>query len=217
MTGVVKALPQFVYGGGWSTTLYFGNTTTDAAGVALKFIGEDGSPLSVPAAGGSSMTLNLAPRGSAAVEAPDSGGLVSGWVQATVPEGVIGYAVFRQTAPGRMAQEAVVPLSGTTASTSTLLFDETSFITAVAVLNPSAAAATVAITAFDENGAALGTSTLSLAAGAKQAFTLRDRAGLTPMAGKRGSVEFAVSGGAVSVLGIRFSDAAFTSIPPVER
>jgi hypothetical protein len=56
-----------------------------------------------------------------------------------------------------------------------------------------------------------------LAGGSKQAFTLRGRAGLAAMTGKRGSVEFAASGGAVSVLGIRFSDAAFTSIPPVER
>ncbi|NWF83586.1 MAG: hypothetical protein HXY18_07140 [Bryobacteraceae bacterium] len=68
VTGTVKALPQFVYGGGWSTSLYFGNTAADAANVALKFFGEDGSPLNVPAAGGSPMTLNLAPRGSATVE-----------------------------------------------------------------------------------------------------------------------------------------------------
>lgn len=63
----------------------------------------------------------------------------------------------------------------------------------------------------------MGGSTLTLAGGSKQAFTLRGRAGLAAMTGKRGSVEFAASGGAVSVLGIRFSDAAFTSIPPVER
>ena len=30
-------------------------------------------------------------------------------------------------------------------------------------------------------------------------------------------MDFSASGGAVSVLGIRFSDAAFTSILPVER
>ena len=91
--------------------------------MALKFIADDGTELNVPAAGGSSLTMNLAGRGSATLEAPDAGALVSGWVQAIVPEGVIGYAVFRQSVAGRLAQEAVVPLSGTTTSMTTLLFD----------------------------------------------------------------------------------------------
>jgi hypothetical protein len=217
VTGTAKALPQFVFGGGWSTTLYFGNPTAAAAKVGLRFVADDGSALNVPAAGGSALTLNLAGRGSASLEAPDSGALVSGWVQATIPDGVNGYAVFRQAVAGRMTQEAVVPLSGTTSGTSSILFDESGFVTAVAVLNPGGSASTVTVSAYDEGGSLVGASTLSLAAGAKTAFTARDRAGLAGIIGKRGMLEFASGSGAVSVLGIRFSDAAFTSIPAVER
>lgn len=217
VTGTAMSLPQFVYGGGWATTLYFGNTTTTATAVALKFIAEDGSALNVAAAGGSSVTLNLAARGTAALEATDTGTLQSGWVQVTVPTGVTGYAVFRQTQSDGTKQEAVVPLAGTTAATTTLLFDETSFITAAAVLNPSTVSATVTITARGEAGTTLGTATLTLAAGAKTAVALRDVAGLSAMIGQRGSLDFTVTAGAVSVLGLRFSDSAFTSIPALER
>lgn len=217
VTGTSKALPQFVYGGGWSTTLYFGNTSTTATRVALKFLAEDGTALNVPAAGGSSATLNLAGRGSASLEAPDTGSLVSGWVQATIPEGVTGYAVFRQAVAGRMTQEAVVPLSGTASGASSMLFDESGFVTAIALLNPGSGTASVTLAAYDEGGSSLGVATVSLAAGAKMAFTVRERAGLAGVLGKRGMLEIVSSGSAVSVLGIRFSDAAFTSIPAVER
>jgi len=217
VSGTAMALPQFVYGGGWATTLYFGNTTTAAASVALKFTDESGAALSVPAVGGSSTTLALAARGTAVVAAPDSGALVSGWVQATLPAGVTGYAVFSQTQADGTLQEAVVPLAGTSTTTATLLFDETNLITAAAVLNPSTSAATLSITARDEAGATLGTATLTLAAGAKQAFALRDVSGLAGLIGKRGSLDFVASTGAVSVLGLRFSSSAFTSIPALER
>jgi len=215
--GTALALPQFVYGGGWATTLYFGNTTTAATAVALKFTDESGAALSVPAAGGTSATLALAARGTAVLAAPDSGTLTSGWVQATLPAGVTGYAVFSQTQADGTLQEAVVPLAGTATTSATLLFDETTLITAAAVLNPSASPANIAITARDETGATLGTATLTLAAGAKQAFALRDVAGLAGLIGKRGSLDFVASSGAVSVLGLRFSSSAFTSIPALER
>ncbi|MGC4051965.1 MAG: hypothetical protein QM757_21705 [Paludibaculum sp.] len=200
-----------------ATSLYFGNTTDSSLSVQLKFYASDGSALYVPAAGGSTATMTLAARGAAVIEALDSGALTSGWVQATVPDGVIGYGVFRQSVTDGRAQEAVVPLSGTTTATATMLFDENSFVTAAALVNPSATAGTVTISVRNDLGTLLGTSTVDLAAGGKQAVALRELAGLSSMAGQRGSIDFSASNGAVSVLGLRFSDTAFTSIPAVER
>lgn len=202
IAGAAKALPHLVFGGGWSTSLYFGNVGAAPASVGLRLIAEDGSDLSVPGAAGNAGTLNLAGHGAVSLDFMDSGPLVSGWIRVTLPEGVIGYSVFRQNVAGRAAQEVVVPLSGTTSASATVLFDDSISVTAAAVLNPGDTAAAV---------------TLTLAPGAKQAFTLRERPGLGSVAGKRGSLEIAAAGGAVSALGILFGDAAFTSIPCVER
>lgn len=215
-TGIVKALPQLAFGGNWYTAIYLSNTTSAPVSATLNFLGEDGSALTVPGSG-SSVTVNLAARGTALVEAPDNGGLLQGWVQATLPDGVIGYGVFRQAIPGSPKQEAVVPLSSVTSTTTTLLYDETAFDTGVAVLNPSSTATTITVTARGADGVTLGTGTITLAAKSKTALLLRGLAGLATMQGTRGSVDFIASGGAVSVLGLRFNGSSFTSILPAER
>jgi hypothetical protein len=72
---------------------------------------------------------------------------------------------------------------------------------------------TVAITAADDTGKIIGTSSVSLPANNKTAFFLRTLAGLEGMVGKRGSAQFSVTAGNVAVLGLRFNGPAFTSIP----
>jgi hypothetical protein len=134
-------------------------------------------------------------------------------VDVTAPENVTGYGIFRQSAPPTPDQEAVVPLTDDSKQTASLTFDDTNpLVTAVAVANPKEAPATVTITVRDAAGAVIGTRTLSLPARGKTAFTLRADS-LAGVAGKRGSATFTTSTGAVSVLGLRFKDAAFSSIP----
>jgi hypothetical protein len=210
-------LPQFVFGGGWYTALYFSNSSDQARTVNLKFYGDNGSPLSVPLpAGGtaSEQNLNLPGRGTVIFETLSSGGsLVSGWVDVALPEGVSGYGIFRQSSPPTPDQEAVVPLTDDSKQTASFTFDDTNpLVTAVAVSNPKEVAATVTITVRDSAGAVIGTRSLSLPARAKTAFTLRSDT-LGAVAGKRGSATFTTTTGAVSVLGLRFKDAAFSSIP----
>src|SRR4029079_3826345 len=45
------AVPQFTFGGGWYTALYFANTTSAVARVQVSFLGNDGTPLIVPLLG----------------------------------------------------------------------------------------------------------------------------------------------------------------------
>jgi hypothetical protein len=125
VTSGVQVLPQLAFGGGWYTALYFTNITSTPVSFTVSFIGDDGNPLTIPTLGASSMTVNLAARGTALTEIPNVGPLVQGYVSAALPAGITGYGVFRQSVPGTNDQEAVVPLSGTTATTSTLLFDDT--------------------------------------------------------------------------------------------
>jgi hypothetical protein len=126
---------------------------------------------------------------------------------------VYGYGVFRQSVAGRPDQEAVVPFSDASAISSTLTWDESNFVTAVAIVNPSSTAETVAVTLWDENGNAIGTSSIALAPATKTEAALRTLPGLSGMVGNRGSARFTASAGSVAVLGLRFDGSAFTSIP----
>lgn len=216
VSGTVFALPQLAFGGGWYTAMYFTNTTDAPANMGVKFYGPDGAALSVPLLGTgpvSSQVITLAPKATAVLEAPNTGDLQQGWAEATLPTGVTGYGVFRQTVSGRPDQEAVVPLSNTSKTVANLVWDDMGPTTAIALVNPGDAAATATITVYGPDGAQLGTATVNLAPDNRTAFNLREQPGLAGMAGKRGSARIAVPSGTVSALGLRFGDSAFTSIP----
>lgn len=212
-----QILPQLAFGGGWYTALYFTNISSTPVSFTVNFIGDDGNPLTVPALGGSSAAVSLAARGTAVIQAPNVGSLVQGYVAVALPTGVTGYGVFRGSVPGQQAQEAVVPLSGTTATTSTLLFDDTNYTTGVAVVNLASVSTTISVTAYGNQGNVIGTSSISLAANAKTAVVLRNLPGLGGIAGVLGSVDFAAPIGNLAVLGLRFNGLAFTSIPTSDR
>src|SRR5215471_12790870 len=67
----------------------------------------------------------------------DSVSATDRYVTATLPGGVTGYGIFRESVPGTPDQEAVVPLASSRSTTSTLTWDDTNYTTAVAVANPS--------------------------------------------------------------------------------
>jgi hypothetical protein len=214
---VVKILPQLAFGGGWYSALYFTNTGDSEASLQVSFIGNDGKPLRVESIAGSAVTVNLAPRGMALIEAPNAGALQQGYVSVLLPSSVVGYGIFRSSAAGVPDQEAVVPLSGASATTCTLIWDDTNFVTAVAIVNPSPVDAIVTVTVRDPSGAFIGTSSVTLAAGNKTAVALRNLPGLERMPGNRGSADFVASSGSLAVLGLRFGVQAFTSIPTADR
>ena len=205
-------LPQFAFGGGWYSAVYFTNVTGSPVSFSVNFIDDTGKPLTVPSVGGSTRQVNLAAYGTAIIEAPNAGSLVQGYAAFALPSGVFGYGVFRASVAGQPDQEAVVPLSDAGAVSSTLTWDETSFTTSVAIVNPSATAANVAVTVWDENGNTIGTASVALPPYNKTATELRTLPGLAGMLGKRGSAQFKVSAGNVAVLGLRFGQ-SFTSIP----
>jgi len=206
-------LPQFCFGGGWYSALYFTNFTGTAVSFPVNFVSDTGTPLTVPSVGGSTAQVNLAANGTAVIEAPNAGGITQGYAMVALPAGVFGYGVFRQSVPGHVDQEAVVPLSSASATADILTWDETTPITAVAIVNPSSTDTTVNVTLWDKSGNIIGTYSLALAANSKKEATLRSLPGLGGMVGQRGSAQFSVTSGNVAVLGLRFDGLAFTSIP----
>gem|GEM_PF-1541934 len=217
---VTVAMPQLVFGGGWYTALYFSNSTGSAVNVPVNFIGDGGAPLSVPLSGigpATSRIVSLNAGSSAILEAPNTGSLVQGWAEVSLPPGVTGYAVFRQSVAGRADQEAVVPLVSESSQAADVVYDDVNFTTSVAVLNPSNQQVVVTILLYASNGSQIGSGQLVLAARSKQAAALRNLPGMAAAAGKRGWATFSVTQGAVAVVGLRFGGEAFTSIPDSHR
>ena len=214
------ALPQLAFGGAWYTALYFSNTTNTGAAMKVDFISENGSPLSVPLAGigsVSSRSISLNPGATVILEAPNTGDLVQGWAEANLPAGVVGYAVFRQSIPGRADQEAVVPLTSESSQTSDLAYDDTTLTTSVAFVNPSQQQVTVTATIYASDGSQIGSGSILLSPRAKKAVLLRNLPGLSGAAGQRGWATFSAPSGAISILGLRAGTEAFTSIPVTQR
>jgi len=209
-----QILSQFAFGGGWYSAVYFSNSGATAASFEVNFAGDTSAPLAIPSIG-SSTTVNLAPQGTTILEALNLAGsaLAEGYVTASLPEGVTGYGVFRQSVPGVPDQEAVVPLTGVSSSSVSLIWDDTAYTTAVAIVNPSSVSVIVQITAWDSSGTVIGSSSIPLGPGAKTEAALRGLPGLSGVVGNRGSAQFNVSTGSVAVLGLRFNGTAFTSIP----
>jgi hypothetical protein len=92
-----KVLPQFAFGGGWYSAIYFANTTGSAVSFPVTFVGDDGRRLSVPSAGGTSTTVTIPAYGTKIVEATNVGSLNQGYATFSLPAGVTGYGIFRQS------------------------------------------------------------------------------------------------------------------------
>ncbi len=216
VTGKSYVLPQFAYGGGWYSALYFSNTTDVPATIGVEFYAKDGSSLSVPLIGVgpvSNQVATIPAKGTVILEAPNSGNLQEGSAEVILPIGVTGYGIFRQSISGRSDQEAVVPLSEDSRQVANMIWDETAFTTAMAVVNPESQSVTVTISVFDAGGSQIGTVALNLAAHERKAFALRDQPGLAGVTSKRGLARLSVPAGSVAALGLRFGGEAFTSIP----
>ncbi len=209
-------LPQFAFGGGWYTALYFTNSNSNTVTFTVTFTADNGTPLSVPGVG-TSQVVTLGPQGSTIIQALNQGTLQQGYVTVALPTGVSAYGVFRQSVLGLPDQEAVVNFRSATSTAESMIFDDTGLATSVAIVNPSATAAAVAITAWGPTGNVIGTSSFALPAGNKVENVLSSFPGLGALVGQRGSALFTVTQGNVSVLGLRFDGTAFTSMPVTEQ
>lgn len=206
-------LPQFVFGGGWSSSMYFTNRSTTQVSFPVRFLND--SAVEMPFGGSSTKQLIIPPRGTAVIQAQNTGSLQQGWATFDMPSGVSGYGVFRQAVPGIPDQEAVVPFASPGGSRASLTFDDSALVTAAAIWFNAAQTGIVTAIAFDEAGTQIGTASIQMIPGTKVAFALRER--IPTVEGRRGTVDFSTVTGNIAVLGLRFANSAFTSIPAVTQ
>ncbi len=177
-------LPQFVFGGGWYSALYFTNTGTTSGSFLVNFVADTGTALFVPSLGGSSTLVNLAPHATAVIEAPNNGPLSEGYASFSLPSGVMGYGAFRQSVPGIADQEAVVPFYTASSATARLTWDDTTYETGVAIVNPGSVSSSISVTAWDSLGSSFAGTTFTIAARSKLTAALRDLLPVGTIAGK---------------------------------
>ena len=216
------ALPHFVFGGAWYSAIYLSNTTNALESVQLTFRDDTGVPLLVPLAGIGSLfsrIVILNPGTTVLLEALNAGDdpFMEGWVDISLPPGIMGYGVSRLVRAGLPDQEVLIPFAPETSQTAEFTYDDISYTTAVAILNPSDQQTTVTVSAFGDDGDQVGTTQFALAPHAKSANVLAAYAGMASIFRKQGRVVVSVPNGAVSVLALRFGGAGFTNIPVNHR
>ena len=215
-----------VAGGFWDTTITLVNTAPTQVTVQVLFRVDDGSgfnlPLKVTQAGSNqTLTTNtvnatINPNSTLQIATGALPSDIWGWGEVLASGPINGFAVLRSTPPSDKPSEATVPMQAQYPSTVALAYDNTGgYKLGVALANLSSNAGNIAATAWDANGAQLGTQQIPLAANGHTAFLITDKLGFT--AGNRGVVLFQnLSGGGVSALGLRFSPAGpFTSMPVI--
>jgi hypothetical protein len=94
-----QILSQLAFRGGWYTALHFTNISNTSVSFTVNFIGDDGTPLTVPAVGGSSVPVNLAARATAVIQALNAGSLVQGCLGGPALRLLVDYDVFLKAAP----------------------------------------------------------------------------------------------------------------------
>jgi hypothetical protein len=216
-------LAHIAAGGGWSTTIYLANVSSNQVAVALALHADDGTALTLPMmVTQAAVSQSLTSPSVNAVIGPNStlvldtgaqvAALVTGWVDVSTSGPMNGFAIFRN-ASGDTLSEGTSPLQTQFESGIDVPFDNRNgYVTAVALANLVGTSASITATLFDSTGNLLGTQSIPLAANGHGAFLVPT---LVPQSsGVQGIVQFRSSAGNLAGVGLRASpQGTFTSVP----
>jgi hypothetical protein len=214
-------IPQFVDGGLWQTAITVINLENHATSFDILFFNDNGTDLQVPVVGQGvvrGMHISLTTAGSLTFETTGtSANLSSGWalLSQSTDDSVGIFAIFRQIVPGGQSQEAVVPAVNQFEDHFVLPFDNTKYVTGVALANPTFNTVDVRANIRNEQGQIIDTRQLSFEPYSRMAFSLPEAWSST--AGRRGAIEFLTTGFGVGALGLRFNGSAFTSLSVLQN
>ncbi len=217
-------IPQIAEGATWKTSFVINNLDVTTKHCKLLFFNDDGTDMFLPIVGigtVKSVDMVLNPGGTAFFESPGtSTTLIQGWASVLKDnsnDSIGGMAIFRQSIPGVEPSEAVVPIVSQFDGHFVLVFDNTgSFVTSMAIANPTLVNVVATATIKDEFGNVIDQQSLSLPSYNHQAFAIPSYWPST--AGRRGSIEFLTNGYGIAVLGLRFNPyGSFTSFNVLEN
>ncbi|MBI3695966.1 MAG: hypothetical protein HY238_14135 [Acidobacteria bacterium] len=223
-------IPHVADGGGWKTTIaIFNGFNGIPTRLSIVFRGPDGDKIAFPVTNfgiRSSIDLDLEPTRSLFLETAGAGANVqTGWVevqQFSGHEPVRGFAIFKQSIPGRPDFEAV-SMGMRTAAFMTFPFDNTNgMVTSFAIVNLASSACTMGVAPiFDETGAQVASEAKligNMLPNGQVAFVSTDR--IPEMANRRGYLTFrpqnTCAPGGLVMLGLRFNPSGpFTNLLPL--
>jgi hypothetical protein len=224
------ALPHFATGGGWRTVWILVNSSSNPnAAVQLNFIGDDGSPLTIPLADGitgdalppaSTYSVAIRPFGLIALESTSTdSAATTGWVQVSTDSSTttvlerFDYTSLPSNGIVNLQRGGTYPQISATATGYMLPFNEAEGdFTAIAIANVTNSTINVTVTTRNYLGTTKGTHTLTLTPQQHTQFLLKNEYAET--AGVLGTVEFYTGGiNQIAVMGLSFNgiNDAFTS------
>jgi len=216
-----RVIAQFVDGASWLTAITVVNLENHPTSFNVFFFRDDGTDLIVPVVGQGpvrGIQISLTTAGSLTFQTTGTANnLAQGWalLSQSNSDSIGMFAIFRQSVPGRQAQEAVVPTVNQFENHFVLPYDNTQFVTGIALANPTLNAVVIPANIRNESGQIIDARQLSLGPYGHTAFTLPDTWPAT--SGQRGIIEFLTTGFGVGALGLRFNGAAFTSLSVLEN
>lgn len=164
--------PQIANGGNYFRTsiAVINNAAAEASG-ELRLFKSDGSALQLPLADGrnlSTIPVRISARGSLLLESTGQGSLQAGWAVLTTNIPVEASAVFQTFNPSGVISEAGVTASRLTRRFTIFADTIGTARTAIAIANPSAAAANISVRLFNKQGTEVTTSPIHVTLGANQ-------------------------------------------------
>jgi len=212
-------IPDVVDGGGWQSTIVITNSSTNSAVANLSFYTDTAGGATQPwnpafletssTAGivmTSGSTLYLHTPGTAAA-------LSQGWAQVDSDAGILAYVIFTNRVSGRQDQDAT---SLAVSATNRILVpydDANGFVTAIAVVNPTAAAQTISVGFRTVDGLVALDALPPVPAMGHMTFILSQQ--FPVIAGHRGLAEFYSATGNISMLSLRFNPTQSDASAPV--
>src|SRR5471030_1421404 len=163
-----RVIPQFVDGGSWQTSITVINLENHATSFDVLFFNDNGTDLVVPVVGQGSVRGMHIPLGIASSATFETTGtennLSAGWavLSQSNNDSVGIFAVFRQTVPGGQAQEAVVPAVNQFENHFVLPYDNTKYVTGIALANPTPNSVIIPVNIRNESGQIIDTRQITL-------------------------------------------------------
>ncbi len=195
-----NVIPQVVDGGGWKTTFKFVNLENHTVSFKLSFFQDNGSTLALPVLSNglltagtyTSITFTMLAAQSTTVESAALGSnVVQGWAlmqRNVITDSIGGLAIFRQRVSGIPDQEATIPIVNQFSGHFVLLFDNTAFITGIAIANPTSSSVSIPVFIRNEAGTIIDQKFIALGPLAHTAFAVPSMWPST--AGIAGGIEF---------------------------
>ena len=211
-------IPDVVDGGGWQSTIVLTNSATTSATVTLIFHSDTSggntqawTPTFLET---SSTTQTLISGSSMFLHTPGTAAtLTQGWAEVHADAGIVAYTIFTNRVPGHQDQDSTAPAVNATNRILVPYDDHAGFVSAIAIVNPTATAQSVSVGFQTTDGLIAIDALPTVPAFGHMTFVLSQQ--FPEILGHLGLAEFYSATGNLSMLAFRFNPTQSSASMPV--